>query len=279
MLFDTNEVSAVIPTCNNEDTITQAIECLIANESNEIIIVDAGSQDRTLDLVSRFARVRTIRIAADTPLGEARQIGWRQSSGKVILFLDADAYLQGDALKRLIQVINTSDLAVVSCRIACANPEKLLPHFRDVDFRLAYPEGFEDRRVIKCAFDPTICGLFRRDALDSVGGFDMRYRYGEDLEILGRLESKGYRAVTVFDPAVYHYHRENLHDLYMQLYHHGMGRRAVISSRGSCFYRHKNPTIFAKRLIQNIRASELPIYILYRIFTETAFLMGYINGQ
>jgi len=273
------EVSAVIPTHNNERTIEQCIQCLIANEIDEILIVDAGSRDRTLELASRFARVRTIRLNADAPTAKARQIGWRRTKGEFILFLDADAYLQNDALKRLIGVLNAPDLAVVSCRISCANPEKLLPHFRDLDFRLAYPEGFERIGVIKCTFDPTICGLFRRDALESVGGFDVRYRYAEDLDILRRFESMGYRAVTVFDPAVYHYHRENLHDLYLQLYHHGMGRRTLISSLGSSFYRRKSPAVFAKRLIRNVRFAELPFYSLYRTFTETAFLMGYIRGQ
>jgi len=271
-------VSAVIPTCNNESSITQAIQCLIANEIDEIVVVDAGSQDRTLDLAARF-EVRTIRLNANVTIAQARQVGWRRTNGKLILFLDADAYLRANALKRLIEVLNEPDLAVVSCRIACANPKKLLPHFRDVDFQLAYPQDFEHVRVIRCTFDPTICGLFRRDALEAVSGFDVHYRYGEDLEILHKLESMGYRAVTVFDPAVYHNHRENLHDLFMQLYHHGMGRRALISSLGSSFYRRKNPAIFAKRLIQNIRFSELPIYVLYRTFTETAFLMGYIRGQ
>ena len=273
------EVSAVIPTHNNERTIKQSIQCLIANEIDEILIVDAGSRDRTLELASGFAKVRTIKLNADEPTAKARQIGWRRTRGEFILFLDADAYLHGDALKRLIRVLTASDLAVVSCRISCANPEKLLPHFRDLDFRLAYPQGFEQIGVIKCTFDPTICGLFRRDALKSVGGFDVRYRYAEDLDILRRFESTGYRAVTVFNPAVYHYHRENLHDLYMQLYHHGMGRRALISSLGSSFYRHKSPGVFVKRLIRNVRSVELPIYSLYRAFTETAFLMGYIRGQ
>ena len=127
-----------------------------------------------------------------------------------------------------------------------------------------------------------MCGLFRREALEDVGGFDLNYPYAEDLELLGKLRRKGYRVLMLREPAVAHYHRENYRDLYLQFYGHGFGRGMLIEETRQRFYSGKNPIEFAVKILRSA-AKEDPMllfsYPFYRIFAETAFLMGYVHGR
>ncbi len=272
-------VSAIVPTYNNQRTIQECLGCLNSNKVQEIIVVDGGSDDRTLDLVSGFPRVRT--ILRTRPLGKAREVGCREANTEFVLFMDADAYLQRDALELLLQHISAPEIAGVSCRITCANPERLLPRLRDIDFQLAYPVDFERKGITECVINPVVCGLFRREALMAIHGFDCthdtNFWFAEDLYLLHKLRTKGYRILTVYNPPAFHYHRENLRDVYAQFYHHGFGRRMLMNETDSSFYRNKNTTEFVRRLTATRPMwRDLLVYPFYRITTEAAFLMGYV---
>jgi glycosyltransferase involved in cell wall biosynthesis len=270
------DVSAVVPSHNNERTIQKCLGCLKSNKVREVIVVDGGSKDRTLDVVSRFSGVRT--ILQTRPLGKAREVGWREADSEFVLFIDADAYLRRvDALGLLLEHFSRPEIAGVSCRVACANPERLLPRLRHIDFQLEYPVGFERKEVTECVADPFLCGLFRREALRAIHGFGSTFEYAEDLYFLHKLRAKGYRILTTYNPPVFHYHRENLRDLYAQFYHHGFGRRMLMEEMDASFYRNKNTIEFVKRItaVHPMWRDRLA-YPFYRVTTEVAFLMGYV---
>jgi GT2 family glycosyltransferase len=272
------EVSAIVSTYNNEWTIEKCLSCLISNRIQEIVVVDGGSKDKTLELVSRHSEIRIIRGIRG--IGKAREMGWRASRGKYVLFLDADAYVQHDhAFEQLQRHFSLPKIAGVTCRVACANPNKLLARLRDFDFRLTYPEEFKQSGIMDCVCAPTLCGLFRREALEDVNGFDMRYFYGEDLQLLYELQSKGYRVLTVYDPAVFHYHRESLRDLCVEFYHHGLGCRMLVKEKG--FYRHKNLRRLIRPVLKNASAlgKDFFSYPFYRALIEASFLLGYSLGE
>jgi GT2 family glycosyltransferase len=157
-----------------------------------------------------------------------------------------------------------------------------LPRLRDFDFHLTYEEQFRDSDVIDCVADPTICGLFKRKALEAVDGFDLEYPYAEDLRLLQKFRNRGYRVLMVHEPGVYHYHRENYRDVYRQAYNHGVGRRMFMDQTKGRFYSKKDPIRFAILALRNGTKAGLGvllIYPFYRAFTEAAFLMGYLSGE
>lgn len=276
------DISAVVPTYNSERTIQECLASLETNNVKEIIVVDGGSTDRTCELVSRFARTRTIHRAQ--PATKAREVGWREATCELVLFIDSDAYLQHpDALELLSKYFSAPQIAGVSCRVACANPEKLLPRLRDIDFRLSYPKDFARKGITECIANPILCGLFRQEALKVIHGFDSAYDtdrwYAEDLYLLHKLRLKGYRVVTVYHPAAFHYHREDIRDVCAQFYHHGLGRRMVMKETDSNFYRKKNMNELFKRLTSaQMRSRDFLIYPGYRGIMEAAFLMGYTTA-
>jgi glycosyltransferase involved in cell wall biosynthesis len=274
------DITGIVPTLNNERTILRCLKSLRANSVEDVVLVDGGSVDRTLDLASQFSEVRQVRSAQGScTIPEAREIGWRSARSEFVLFLDADAFIpKENATTSLLPFVSARDVAGVTCRIECANSERLLPRLRDVDFRVTYPEDFERIQVISCICDPFVCGLFRRDAIEAVGGFDPSFKFGEDLWVLAKLRTAKYRVLTVYEPSVKHYHREDISRLGLQFYHHGTGRRILAYHTDANLYVHKEPWRFIRRMIHSVRAGDLPAYLGYRIFTEMAFLVGYLHG-
>ena len=89
-------VSVIIPTLNSAKYIGRCLKG-IENQSYtsiEILIVDAGSADQTLEIVESFKNRLTINLfhAPGTNMGEARNLGIKRALGDYITFCDSDDY-------------------------------------------------------------------------------------------------------------------------------------------------------------------------------------------
>ena len=95
-------ISIIIPTLNEEDCIRQALMTTRHDPDAEVIVVDGGSHDRTVQrALAMGARV------IHSPAGRGRQLiaGTEQASGDVFLFLHGDSCLPvgfGDHVRRIL---------------------------------------------------------------------------------------------------------------------------------------------------------------------------------
>ena len=90
--------SIIIPTLNEATRIVDALQHTqqLSPPAAEILVVDGGSQDDTVDLVRQTAGVTLL----TSPRGRAHQMntGTSRATGDVLLFLHADCWLEPDAL-------------------------------------------------------------------------------------------------------------------------------------------------------------------------------------
>jgi polyisoprenyl-phosphate glycosyltransferase len=90
-------IAAIIPTYNEERNVAGVLEALHLSEIlDEIIIVDDGSVDKTVEIVLKFAesdpRMQVIRHERNQGKGQAILTGWAATSAPYLLLLDSDLH-------------------------------------------------------------------------------------------------------------------------------------------------------------------------------------------
>jgi len=92
-------ISVIIPTLNEEKTLAHTLACTSTLDVAEIVVVDGGSTDRTVQMAEAFcARVPNARVVTASR-GRACQMneGAKASRGEILLFLHADTQLPAKA--------------------------------------------------------------------------------------------------------------------------------------------------------------------------------------
>ena len=109
-----DEISVVVVTY---DAMPWIERCLESVRGNEVIVVDHGSRDGTLELVrERFPEVRVIQ-QENRGMGGGNNAGMRAAQGRYTFLLNSDAWVVGDALDRLAAYLDAHpDVAVAAAR-------------------------------------------------------------------------------------------------------------------------------------------------------------------
>ncbi len=196
-------VSLVIPGRNCADTIRQCLSAvtplLDGPDLREILFVDDGSTDGTAQIVAEFPV--TCLPGVGQGAGSARNIGWRAAQHPFVWFVDADCVAESDALDRLMQMFADAELGGASGSYGIMNAHSLLAC-------LIHEEIIERHRTMadRVDFLATFNVVYRREALETVGGFDERYLKAQDAELAFRVKGAGYALGFVFDSRVKHFH-------------------------------------------------------------------------
>ncbi len=109
-------ISVVIPTFNTANFVKRAIDSVLHQTySNfEILVIDDGSTDGTRLLLQEYKIIKYF-YQQNRGLSSARNLGMQKSTGKYLVFLDADDWLEKDALQQNFSVIkNKPGIAFVS---------------------------------------------------------------------------------------------------------------------------------------------------------------------
>lgn len=101
------EIAVVIPCYNHSNVLRRTLEALQRQtlQPREIVVVDDASDDRPEGVAREFSAVRFVRLAVHGGAPKARNEGARQTAAPSILFLDADAELQPDALEAMSKAL------------------------------------------------------------------------------------------------------------------------------------------------------------------------------
>ncbi|MCB0081958.1 MAG: glycosyltransferase, partial [Caldilineaceae bacterium] len=197
------DLSAIIITKNQEWNIERLIESIQRGtamlDNVEIILVDSASTDATIELAQKYP-IRIIQLHAAQRLTAAagRYIGYKHSTGKLILFLDGDMELDAAWLPKAINVLeNHADIAVVSGQIIDLPKDAVAP-VREPGPTEPEKEFFQVKYTGGAA-------MHRRDVIEKVGSFNPYLYSDEEPDLCIRIRQHDHRIVRLYHPMVNHY--------------------------------------------------------------------------
>lgn len=132
-------LSVVIPAYNEEDGITEIAKRVLAVKPAlkkvgikelELLVVDDGSRDRTVEVASKIKGVTLIRHPKNKGYGAALKTGFSKAKGELIGFLDADGTYPPEYFPKLCEAAMNGHELVVGSRMA--GEESQMPLVRRV---------------------------------------------------------------------------------------------------------------------------------------------------
>ena len=216
-------VSVVVPVYNGASTLEaclRALQTQALREPYEVIVIDDGSTDATAEIAARY----NVRLISQPNAGApaARNRGIAAARGTWVAFTDADCTPSRNWLARLLTTVR-SDTNAFGAAGRIAGHLSETPAARFVD---SYG-GLDAQRTLahpRFPWAPSGNLMYRRDALQAVGGYDERYATFDACDLHTRLLER-FSGTFPYEPAalVLHRHRGDWRAYWKQQFFYGVG--------------------------------------------------------
>jgi len=201
-------VSLVIPGRNCAGTIEKCLRSVVplleSGELREIIFVNDGSTDDSEEIVAGFPG----RIITGRGIGAAaaRNDGIEQTTSEFIWCIDADCIAQNDTLSLLLKGFESDAVAAVGGSLGNACPDSLLATLVQDEITWRHTRMPE---VVNFLASGNV--VYRRSAIQQVGGFDESFRWAHDAELAYRFRSTNRELRFRKNAVVLHHHFTKWH--------------------------------------------------------------------
>ena len=243
-------VTAVIVTYNSEGTIAGCLAGLVGDPRVEVIVVDSGSTDRSVEIVNQHRGV--VSLPQPTNVGWTRggNLAAAQAQGRALAFVNPDTRADADALVALAARLGPG-VGTVAPRFlnddgspqhfyfrfatARSGPFLYLNSGQRLDTLLGRPVirrhlYGEVLPVADVDHAGAACLVMEADVFRSVGGFDeSMHIFFSDMDMSRRLREQGRRTVVAWDVTVPHLGGGSVNAL-------ALGRRQLLVQRDYVAY-------------------------------------------
>lgn len=212
-------VSIIIANWNSKDDLEECLNSLVKIDYKniEIIVVDNGSTDGSIELVEEYSRKIVLRlIKYRTNLGFAipNNDGFKKAKGEYILLLNNDTTVEKDFLTKLVSVLEKDEKSgVVQPKIIFADSRELQAggsFLTNTGFLYHFgfgknPKAAKYRKRMEIFSANGACMLIKRSVIEEVGLFDPDYfAYFEETDFCWRVWLNGYKILFVPSAVIFH---------------------------------------------------------------------------
>lgn len=196
-------LSVIIPAHNEERDIKETIQNvkrMTYPKKLEIIVVDDGSTDKTSEIAKQFKDVKVLKKKRGGK-ASALNFGIKHASGEIVTCIDSDSYPERSALLKTVPFFEKG-VAAVTTSVFVKNPKGILERFQDIEYMMVSWSRKLFEYLDAIYVTPGPMSLYKKDALQRVGGFDEK-NMTEDIEIAWRLVRYKYKIKMALDAKVY----------------------------------------------------------------------------
>jgi len=283
------EICVTVGVCarNSANTIQEAITS-IANQGfphnlMELVIVDDGSADKTLEILQQLVSTTnthtTIHSQRWRGLGVARNVIVQNARGRYIVWVDSDMKLPKDHVEKQVEFMernpNVGAAKARYLRVNSKNTIVTLENCRDLFLR-------ESSHIVG-----TGGAIYRVEAIREIGGFDPNIRgAGEDVDALLRMKEAGW-LLSRTEAEFLEQFKERWEDLWREYYWWGYGAHYVWHKhRGQISFTSRLPPVsFLAGLGRSLFAFKLYRRMVYLLlpfqnaFKDAAWILGFIRSH
>lgn len=200
-------VSILIPAYNAEKTIHRCLDSVLGQTISdmEIIVVNDGSKDATLQILHEYAAKDSRIVIEDQPnsgVASARNAGLQKATGEFILYVDADDWVEPNMLERMLALADNADI------VFCSNDTAEKPEDAKHTDTIEIENWDQERQLLEFMKHKRMTGmlwnkLIRRSITEGCR-FNPKTGYGEDAEFLWQVLKKSQKMV-VTNEILYHH--------------------------------------------------------------------------
>lgn len=216
-------VSIVIPTHNRKEKLIRLIDSILSSkyprEKMEIIIVDDASSDGTFETVKNEFSMRMIKIIRNQEnqlVSETRNIGFRNSNGEYIFFVDDDVVLDQETIHNLIKFVKEHNANIAGPIIFYfRKPKRVWSAGIKINFWTTFGKYIKQGELdIQISQEPIqsdampTAFMMHRSLVDKVGLFNKTLFpvHFEELDFFVRSNLLGYKFQAVPSAKIWHEH-------------------------------------------------------------------------
>ncbi|MEM7416940.1 MAG: glycosyltransferase [Gemmatimonadota bacterium] len=237
-------ISILVPAYNEGRVMERALTSLMKLDypEYEVLVIDDGSSDDTLAIATEWEGQRgpgLFRVITKPNGGKATALnaGIEHSLHPLIMCMDADSYLEPTTLLKAARHFADPAVGAVAGNVKVENRNRIVTRLQ----ALEYIEGLNMPRraqgfVAAVNIVPGPVGLFRREALEEVGGYDTD-TFAEDADLTLKMMAAGWRVEYEDQAIAWSEAPESWRDLTQQRYRWTRGILQALRKRKGLFLR------------------------------------------